>query len=86
MSDGFTKKSLALEAGRSFKSERVCQAVEALIAEWGKPAALRMDNGPEFVALALRGLCHRRGINAAYIEPGKTVAKWICREFSCSAA
>jgi transposase InsO family protein len=30
-----------------------------------------MDNGPEFVALALRGLCHRRGIDPAYIEPGK---------------
>ena len=34
-----------------------------------------MDNGPEFVALALRGLCHRRGIDAQYdaqyIEPGK---------------
>ncbi len=54
----FTRESLALEVGRSFKSERVCQEVEALIAERGTPAALRMDNGPEFVALALRGLCH----------------------------
>jgi len=35
------------------------------------PNAFRMDNGPEFIALALRGLCHRRGINAAYIDPGK---------------
>lgn len=30
-----------------------------------------MDSGPEFVELALRGLCHRRGINPACIEPGK---------------
>lgn len=30
-----------------------------------------MDNGPEFVALALKGLCCRHGVNAAYIEPGK---------------
>ncbi len=30
-----------------------------------------MDNGPEFVALALRGLCHRHGIHGSYIEPGK---------------
>ena len=35
------------------------------------PAALRMDNGPEFIALALRGLCHRRGVATAYIQPGK---------------
>jgi transposase InsO family protein len=30
-----------------------------------------MDNRPEFVALALRGLCHRHGVSAAYITPGK---------------
>ena len=37
----------------------------------GAPGALRMDNGPEFVALAVRGLCHRRRIDPAYITPGK---------------
>ncbi len=30
-----------------------------------------MDNGPEFIALALRGLCWRCGIEAGYIDPGK---------------
>ena len=30
-----------------------------------------MDNGPEFVALWLRGLCCRHGISAAFIAPGK---------------
>ncbi len=62
---------MALEAGRSFKSEHVCRVLEGLIASRGVPVALRMDNGLEFVALALRGLCHRRGINASYIDPGK---------------
>jgi transposase InsO family protein len=37
----------------------------------GKPLALRMDNGPEFIALVLKGLCHRQGIATSYIEPGK---------------
>jgi transposase InsO family protein len=72
VTDEFMRESLALEVGRSFKSERVCEVLEALMAErGGVPAALRMDNGPEFVALALRGLCHRHGISAAYIDPGK---------------
>ena len=71
VTDEFTRESLALEAGRSFTSEQVCQILERLFAERGKPSALRMDNGPEFIALALRGLCHRHGIAAAYIEPGK---------------
>lgn len=93
VTDEFTRESLALEAGRSFKSRRVCEVLEALIAERGVPKALRMDNGPEFVALALRGLCHRYGINAAYIAPGKPCtsrkrdsAERICREFPCAAS
>ena len=32
---------------------------------------LRRDNGPEFIALALRGLCHRRGIQLGFIAAGK---------------
>jgi len=71
VTDEFTRQSLALEVGRSFKSERVCQVLREVFARCGTPAALRMDNGPEFVALALRGLCHQRQINAAYSEPGK---------------
>jgi transposase InsO family protein len=71
VSDEFTRESLAIEASRSFRSERVCRVLLEIISRRGAPQALRMDNGPEFLALALRGLCHRAGINACYIEPGK---------------
>jgi transposase InsO family protein len=71
VSDEFTRESLALEAGRSFRSEQVCRVLEGRFVSRGTPAALRMDNGPEFIALALKGLCHRYSINGAYIEPGK---------------
>ena len=71
VSDEFTRESLAIEVGTSFVSERVCAVLESLIRGRGVPTAFRMDNGPEFIALALRGLCHRRGINVAYIDPGK---------------
>lgn len=71
MTDEFTHKSLVLEAGRSFKSERVYQVLKALFAPIGKPVALRMYNGPKFVVLALK-LCHRHDVCGAYIEPGNT--------------
>lgn len=71
VSDEFTRESLAVAVGTSFVSERVCQTLESLIEERAVPDAFRMDNGPEFIALALRGLCHRRGIDPAYIDPGK---------------
>jgi transposase InsO family protein len=71
VTDEYTRESLALEAGRSFRSEQVCRVLEGLFASRGTPAALRMDNGPEFIALALKGLCHQNGICTAYIAPGK---------------
>jgi transposase InsO family protein len=71
VSDEFTRESLALEVGASFVSERVCATLEKLMKKRGIPDAFRMDNGPEFIALALRGLCYQRKVNAAYIDPGK---------------
>jgi putative transposase len=81
VTDEFTRESLALEVGRSFCSERVCQVLEGLFVSRGKPVALRMDNGPEFVALALQGLCHRHGICAAYIQPGKPWQNGLAESF-----
>ncbi len=69
--DEFTRESLALKVEKSFISERVCETLEELVFSRGVPQALRMDNGPEFVALVLRGWCHRKGVNGAYITPGK---------------
>jgi putative transposase len=71
VSDEFTRESLVIEAARSFRSERVCSVLQEVMSRRSAPCALRMDNGPEFIALALRGLCHRHGISAAHIEPGK---------------
>lgn len=82
VSDEFTRESLAIESGRSFRSERVCAVLERLMNQRGAPRALRMDNGPEFVALALRGLCHRRGVDPNYIEPGKPWQNGFAESFN----
>lgn len=71
ISDEFTRESLAIEVGRSFRSQRVCEVLKKVMSQRGVPDALRMDNGPELIALALRGLCQRCGIDGCYIEPGK---------------
>ena len=53
VTDEFTRESLAIETGSSFRSERVCSVPEGLIESRSVPAALRMDiigasrrNGP----------------------------------------
>lgn len=75
ISDEFTRQSLSIEARNSFVSERVCYALEQLFERQGVPRMLRLDNGPEFIALALRGLCHQRGIQLGFIAPGKLLPR-----------
>ena len=71
VSDEFTREALAIEVGTRFVSERVVSTLQRLTELRATPGALRMDNGPEFIALVLRGLCHRAGIDPSYIDPGK---------------
>ena len=44
--------------------------IEGLVAERGAPGHLRMDNGPELLAWALRDWCRLAGPVTTYIEPG----------------
>lgn len=68
--DEFTREALAMDVGRHCTSDDVINIVERLVAERGVPAHLRMDNGPELIADALRDWCRMRGAATVYIEPG----------------
>jgi putative transposase len=72
VSDDFTREILTFRAKTRFVTEKVCVVLEELTAKRGIPSPSQMDNSPEFIALALRGLCHRCSISAAYDEPVKT--------------
>ena len=72
VTDEFTRESLAVEVGLSLPATTVCRVLEEAIARRGcAPLHLRSDNGPEFIALALRGFCYRSGMKTAYIDKGK---------------
>jgi len=71
VSDEFTREVLAIEVGTHFVSARVVATVQRLAQQRGLPRVLRMDNGPEFIALELRGMCDRAGIDPTYVDPGK---------------
>jgi putative transposase len=46
------------------------EVIAGLITERGTPAFLRSDNGPEFIAWALRDYCRMTLMATSYIEPG----------------
>jgi putative transposase len=69
--DEFTRECVALVADGSIKARRVIEVVQLAMKQYGTPAYLRSDNGPEFIAKTIRGWLEKAGIDTAYIDPGK---------------
>jgi transposase InsO family protein len=68
--DEFTREALAMRVGRTCTAEDLIVELERLVGEYGPPACLRCDNGPELIAAALRDWCRFSRIGISYIEPG----------------
>jgi transposase InsO family protein len=70
LEDEHNRRGLALEARRSFKAMDVLAALEAAFARYGMPAFLRSDNGPEFIAKAVKTWLAKMKVRTHYIDPG----------------
>lgn len=68
--DEHTREALAMRVDRTCDADEVVAVIEKLVAERGAPERLRMDNGPELIAWALRDWCRLAGTTTSYIEPG----------------
>ena len=68
--DEFSRKCLAIAVGRSITAQGVIRVLEQLFEEQGEPEFIRSDNGPEFIAEAVRAWLARRGAKTLYITPG----------------
>lgn len=68
--DEFTRECLMLKVARRLSSREVIEAVAELAQHRGLPAHIRSDNGPEFIAHAVRKWMERAKVKTLYIEPG----------------
>jgi putative transposase len=69
--DDFNREGLGIEVGFSLPAERVIRALDQII-EWrGQPAAIRCDNGPEYISDLLQKWAEKHGIRLEFIQPGK---------------
>jgi len=82
--DEGNREALAIEVDFSLPSTRVVALLDDLVARHGAPQRLRCDNGPEFIAEALRAWCAVRAIALAFIEPGKSSASTAATGPKCS--
>jgi transposase InsO family protein len=68
--DEFTRECLVLEPRRGFTARQVIEEVGKAMAHRGAPEHIRSDNGPEFIAAALRAWLAEQKVETLYIEPG----------------
>ena len=69
--DEFTRENHAIRVERSITSQQVIDTLEWLFMLHGTPQHIRSDNGPEFIAKALRKWLEERGTQTLYIEAGR---------------
>jgi transposase InsO family protein len=65
--DEYSRIALEIHVGRRCKTVDVIDTLEELLSKFPAPTHIRMDNGPEFIALALQEWCVGRGTGTEYI-------------------
>ena len=69
--DDFNREGLGIEVDFSLPAEYVVRSLDQII-EWrGKPSAIRVDNGPEYISATLMQWAGQNGIALNHIQPGK---------------
>jgi len=69
--DEGNREGLEIVTGASLPGRRVIAVLEELVTLHGRPAAVRVDNGPEFTAEIFVEWCAVHGVAIHYIQPGK---------------
>ncbi len=80
--DEFTRECLAIRVSRKLKAADVIDVLSDLFILRGVPGHIRSDNGPEFVAKAVREWIAAVGAKTAYIEPGSPWENGYCESFN----
>jgi putative transposase len=68
--DEFTRECLTIEVERSMTAREVVDTLKYLFEVRGVPRHIRSDNGPEFIAGAVKKWLAESGADTLYIEPG----------------
>jgi putative transposase len=68
--DEYTRECLSIDVERSITAEDVVDTLASLFRSRGEPTFIRSDNGPEFIAKAVKQWLELCGVRTLYIEPG----------------
>ena len=80
--DEFTRECHRIEVATRLSGHSVLRVMRELFATHGVPEFLRSDNGPEFIARALKLGLEQSGCGAKYIDPGSPWQNGHCESFN----
>jgi len=80
--DEFTRECLAIRVDRKLNSTAVIDVLTDLFVLRGVPSHIRSDNGPEFIAKAVRDWITAVGARTAFIAPGSPWENGYCESFN----
>lgn len=80
--DDFNREALSTEIDLNLPAPRVVRVLIRIAANRGYPVMLRMDNGPEFIFLALAERAERDAVKLAFIQPGKPTQTAFIERFN----
>ena len=82
--DNHTRESLEVRVAQRIRGIDVALAVERIARERGRPQAIRVDNGPEFISKALDLWAYQAGVTLDFSRPGKPTDNAYIESFNGS--
>src|SRR5437764_6118316 len=82
--DDFNREALAIVIDFNLPAQRVVRELDQIAAVRGYPLKPRLDNGPEFIALALAEWAEQHDVTPDVIKPGKPMQNGFIERFNRS--
>lgn len=80
--DDFNREALSIEIDLNLPALRVVRVLDRIAANRGYPVMIRMDNGPEFISLALAEWAGIHAVKLEFIQPGKPTQNAFIERFN----
>lgn len=80
--DNHTRESLAVRVGQRLRGHDVAAALDGVVDVHGRPQAIRVDNGPEFISKDLDLWAYFNGVKLDFSRPGKPTDNALIEAFN----
>jgi len=80
--DDFNRELLGIAIDLNIPSPRVIRELDRIAEIRGYPKKLRLDNGPEFISIAMAEWAQAHGVGLEFIQPGKPTQNSYIERFN----